>query len=48
MDKLISNIKKWYLDLCDEYEKQGYDFFYGITERKYNFEDVLDNAGIHY
>ena len=30
-DKLIKNIKEWYLDLCDKYEKQGYDFFYGIT-----------------
>lgn len=29
-DKLIKNIKEWYLNLCDEYEKQGYDFFYGI------------------
>ena len=31
-DKLIKNIKEWYLDLCDEYEKQGYDFFYGIED----------------
>lgn len=30
-DKLIKNIKEWYLDLCDKYEKQVYDFFYGIT-----------------
>ena len=30
-DKLIKNIKEWYLDLCDEYEKWGYEFFYGIT-----------------
>ena len=29
-DKLLANIKEWYLNLCDEYEKQGYDFFYGI------------------
>ncbi|MBQ2671701.1 MAG: hypothetical protein IJG00_02710 [Clostridia bacterium] len=30
--KLIKDIKEWYLDLCDEYEKQGYDFFYGIED----------------
>ena len=30
-DKLLANIKEWYLDLCDEYEKWGYKFFYGIT-----------------
>lgn len=30
-DKLIKNIKEWYLDLCDEYKKWGYEFFYGIT-----------------
>lgn len=30
-DKLLANIKEWYLDLCDEYEKWGYEFFYGIT-----------------
>ena len=31
-DKLLANIKEWYLNLCDEYEKQGYDFFYGIED----------------
>lgn len=30
-DKLLKNVKEWYLDLCDKYEKQGYDFFYGIS-----------------
>ena len=35
-DKLLANIKEWYLNLCDEYEKQGYDFFYGITDDEMN------------
>ena len=26
-DKLIKNVKEWYFDKCDEYEKLGYEFF---------------------
>ncbi len=33
-DKLIKNIKEWYIDKCNEYEKQGYEFFYGINEEE--------------
>ena len=33
-NKLISNIKEWYFDKCDEYEKQGYEFFYGISDEE--------------
>ena len=31
-DKLIKNVKKWYFDKCDQYEKWGYNFFYEIEE----------------
>lgn len=27
----MANIEEWCLDLCDEYEKWEYEFFYGIT-----------------
>lgn len=32
-DKLLANIKEWYLDLCDEYEKWGYEFFLWHNKR---------------
>lgn len=31
-DKLLKNIKEWYLVKCDQYEKWGYDFFYKIED----------------
>ena len=33
-NKLINNIKEWYFDKCNEYEKQGYEFFYGISDEE--------------
>lgn len=32
VNKLLKNIKEWYINICDEYEKQGYSFFYEIDE----------------
>lgn len=32
VNKLLKNIKEWYINTCDEYEKQGYSFFYEIEE----------------
>lgn len=31
-NKLLKNIKKWYINTCDEYENQGYSFFYDIED----------------
>ena len=45
-DKLIRNIKEWYLDLCGEYEKQGYDFFYGITSDE--LQEYCDSMGYEF
>ncbi|MGN1044023.1 MAG: hypothetical protein ACI4PR_04405 [Acutalibacteraceae bacterium] len=33
-NKLIKNVKEWYFDKCNEYEKQGYEFFYGISDEE--------------
>ena len=33
-DKLIKNIKEWYVTKCNEYENQGYEFFYGISDEE--------------
>ena len=33
-NKLIKNIKEWYFAKCNEYEKQGYEFFYGISDEE--------------
>ena len=33
-DKLIKNIKEWYFAKCNEYENQGYEFFYGVSEEE--------------
>lgn len=40
-DKLIKNIKEWYMDKCDEYEKWGYEFFYGISDEE--LQDFCDD-----
>lgn len=39
-DKLIKNVKEWYFDKCDEYEKLGYEFFYGIEDE--DLEEFCD------
>lgn len=40
-DKLIMNIKEWYMNKCDEYEKWGYEFFYGISDGE--LQDFCDD-----
>lgn len=40
-DKLIMNIKEWYMNKCDEYEKWGYEFFYGISNGE--LQDFCDD-----
>ncbi len=39
-NKLIENITDWYMDKCDEYEKWGYEFFYGISDEE--LQDFCD------
>lgn len=39
-DKLITNIKEWYMNKCDDYEKWGYEFFYGISDEE--LQDFCD------
>ena len=36
-DKLIKNIKEWYFTKCNEYENQGYEFFYDISEEELKY-----------
>ena len=55
---IIKNVKEWYFDKCNEYEKQGYEFFYGISDEELQeycncmnyefFEDgtILNQKGI--
>ena len=32
IEKIINNVKSWYLSFCKEWEKQGYDYFYKISD----------------
>ena len=32
VEKLLTNIDKWYKETCDAYEKRGYEYFYEISE----------------
>ncbi len=45
-NKLLKNVKEWYLDLCDEYEKWGYEFFYGITSDE--LQEYFDAMGYEF
>ena len=45
-DKLLKNVKEWYLDLCDEYERQGYNFFYGIEDDE--LQEYCDAMGYEF
>jgi len=31
-DKLIKNIKNWYVGICKEYEQWGYEYFYDVED----------------
>lgn len=31
-DKVLERFKDWYMERCNEYEKQGYEYFYEIDE----------------
>lgn len=33
-NKLIKNIEEWYFAKCNEYENQGYEFFYDISDEE--------------
>lgn len=45
-DKLLKNVKEWYLDLCDEYKRQGYSFFYGISDDE--LQEYCDAMGYEF
>jgi hypothetical protein len=32
IEKIVSNVKSWYLAFCKEWEKRGYDYFYEISD----------------
>lgn len=45
-DKLIKNIKEWYRDLCDKYEKCGYEFFYDVEDE--DLQEYYDAMGYEF
>jgi hypothetical protein len=32
IDRVIGNVKSWYLSFCKQWENQGYDYFYEISD----------------
>ena len=32
IDRIINNVKSWYLSFCRKWEKQGYEYFYEISD----------------
>ena len=50
--KLLSNVKEWYYDTCDFYEKWGYKYFYEVDDETlqdyYQDDEFLENGKIFY
>jgi len=34
IEKIISNVKSWYFSFCEEWEKNGYNYFYEISDKE--------------